>query len=122
MTEENVGEVHLGFTVVVTAQSDAFSGKCVANEVVATFVSDAAGAGDDFDFLVGGVDQWFVILTDAPRTGVVKLGWGLLIERLMGTLMIIRVAPAFKATLLGADVGRGRLDRFGFQVPMHAFV
>lgn len=40
----------------------------------------------------------------------------------MRSVVIVGVPPTFEAALLGCEVGRGRLCRFGLQVAMHALV
>src|SRR5690606_26463119 len=118
----DVGKMHLGAPVIGPAQADAFTGKGFAEVVIAALVGEMAGVGDHFDLMITGIDHRIVVFAEASGTGVVILGWRVLIERLMGALVIIGVPPAFEATLLGRQVRRGWLGGLGLQVAMHAFV
>ena len=60
------------------------------------------------------------MLVEPAAAGMVKLGGTTLIERLVWSVVIVGVAPAFKSALLSGQIGRGRLGRFGLQIPVHA--
>ena len=49
MTEEHVGKVQFGVPRRVETQADAFAGEGVADVIVAAFVREVAGVGDDLD-------------------------------------------------------------------------
>ena len=122
MTEVHVGKVQFGASRRVEPQADAFAGEGVTDVIVAAFVREVAGAGDDFDLLVSGIDQRFVALAEAPGAGLVKIRRRLLVERLVRPVVIIGVTPALEAALLRGEIGRGGLDRLRFQVAVHALV
>lgn len=58
MTEVHVGKVQFGASRRVEPQADAFAGEGVTDVIVAAFVREVAGAGDDFDLLVSGIDRY----------------------------------------------------------------
>ncbi len=107
MTEVHVDKVQFGAPRRVEPQADAFAGEGVADVIVAAFVREVAGAGDDFDLLVSGIDQRFVALAGAPGAGLVKIRRRLLVERLVRPVVIIGVTPALEAALLRGEIGRG---------------
>jgi hypothetical protein len=72
VTEMDVGKVHFGAAVGVQAQPDAFAGEGFAEVVVAAFVREVTGDGDDLHFLVRGIHQRLVVFAQPPRAGVVK--------------------------------------------------
>jgi hypothetical protein len=122
MTEMHVGKMQFGLPRRVEPQTDALAGERIADVVVVTFVGEVAGAGDDLDLLVRGIDQRLVVLAKASAAGLVKLGRRVLVERLVGPIMVIGGLPAFKAPLLGRKIGGRRLGRLGFQIAMHALM
>ena len=80
MTEMHVGKMQFGLPRWVEPQTDMLAGERIADVVVAAFVSEVAGGGDDFDLLVWEIDQRLVILAQASAAGLVKLGRRVLIE------------------------------------------
>ena len=72
---------------------------------------EKAAGGNGLHLEVLGIDQDFVILVEAARTGMVEIGGELLVEGLVRALMVVLVAPAFEAALLGAECRRGRTGR-----------
>ena len=80
MTKVHVGEVQFGLSRRVEPQADAFAGEGVTDVIVATFVREVAGVGDDLDLLVAGIDQRLVVLAEAAGAGLVKFRRRLLVE------------------------------------------
>ncbi len=70
-----------------------------------SFVRQKAAGRDPLDFKVRRINQRFVVLIEPAGAGLVKLGRPLLVERLVGSLVIVGVLPAVEAALLGAVVG-----------------
>ena len=122
VAEMNVGEVELGVPFRISSQADAFSRKSLADMIVVSFVAKLATRGDRFHFKVFGINHRPVVLIEPTRAGLVDLARALLRDRLVWTLMVVDVPPAFKAALLRAHIRGGWLGGFGFKIAVHAFV
>ena len=99
----DVGEEQRGLTAGGVVEADAFAAEGFADVVVATFMREVPAGGNDFDLEVLGIDQRLVVLVEASRTVMVEIGRTLHLQSLMGAVVIIAVAPAVEAALLGRE-------------------
>jgi len=90
--------------------------------IVFTLVCDMAAIADHFHLVVRGIDDGFVILGQTALAGLVIVCRELLAERLVGAFVVVGVAPAFEAALLGGHIYRWWLGRFSLQITVHAFM
>jgi len=64
IAEVDVGEVQLGPALGVEVEADALAGEHLADLIVFAFVREVPARGDDLHFVIGRVDQGFVVLVE----------------------------------------------------------